>query len=63
MPETTALPASELTVGASVPTGVPIVCCGQPMELTILGTCDDWECGTCHLAVVVEEGTVDLIAR
>lgn len=55
--------ATDLRVGERVPTGLPIHCCGQPMELTILGTCDDWECSTCHLAVVVEEGTVDLIAR
>lgn len=55
--------AADLHAGEYVPTGLPITCCGQSMELTIMGTSDDWECGTCHLAVVVEDGRVDLIAR
>ncbi|MBT2467825.1 hypothetical protein J7E97_08050 [Streptomyces sp. ISL-66] len=61
MPEIIA--ASDLRIGEDVPNGIPITCCGSPMELTITGDSDDWECGTCHLAVVVEAGRVDLIAR
>lgn len=60
-PET--ITASDLTVGEYVSTGVPIHCCDKPMELTIMGTSDDWECGTCFLAVVVEDGRVDSIGR
>ncbi|MCX4780921.1 hypothetical protein [Streptomyces sp. NBC_01264] len=60
---TETITATDLTVGEYVGTGTPIVCHGQPMELTLMGTSDDWECGTCFLAVVVEDGRVDSIGR
>lgn len=55
--------ASDLTVGEYVPTGLPIICCGTEMELTIGADTDDWECGTCLLAVVIDLGRVDSIGR
>ena len=61
MSDTEMINAAGLRVGEDVPTGLPIVCCGTPMELTIMGGSDDWECGTCLL--VVEDGRVDSIGR
>lgn len=60
---TETITAADLTVGEYVPTGTPITCCGQPMELTIMGDSDDFECGTCYLAIVVEDSRVDTISR
>lgn len=57
---TAPLLASDLTVGQTVPYGIPIVCCGT--EMAVEGDADglDWACD-CGTTVTTLRGAVALI--